>query len=283
MARMSEFFCFYVAENVVMEHSRAAKKLILGFRQFHSRPEFELNKMQCANKVRELKHPVARRLDIVRELDVASEAIFEHFVQHMGYGGLPTVVVDFQMLERRHELTAFLDEVREVGLEANEYLISRVDELFVNAHAMISVVDSSGKCHHARKDTSAKFATEHGVILFAANKRTSVKTMPLKAYLAVGTFKTGDFCGYINGLVVEYHPDDIKARFQVRVVKVPRLVYENAQSSCSHSVEIKKRKWRDENPATHAESFPRIPVALSRRRRPMNIVAYPRGNRKGGI
>jgi len=41
-----------------------------------------------------------------------------------------------------------------------------------------------------------------------------------------------------------------------------------------------KTKWRDENPATHAESFPRIPVTPSRRKRSVRIVAYPLSARK---
>jgi len=40
-------------------------------------------------------------------------------------------------------------------------------------------------------------------------------------------------------------------------------------------------KWRDENPATHAESFPRIPVTPAIRRRSIGIVAHSRTARKG--
>ena len=43
----------------------------------------------------------------------------------------------------------------------------------------------------------------------------------------------------------------------------------------------KKREWRDENPATHAESFPRIPVTPAIRRRSVGIVAHSRTARKG--
>ena len=49
---------------------------------------------------------------------------------------------------------------------------------------------------------------------------------------------------------------------------------------CFHSALPKKREWRDENPATHAESFPRIPVTPSLRKRSVCIVSYPQSERK---
>ena len=89
------------------------------------------------------------------------------------------------------------------------------------------------------------------------------------------------FVGYVDGLIMKHHADDVKARFGVGETEIPRLVYEYAQYRCTHDVLLKKREWRDGNPATHAESFPRIPVTPSTRKRSTSIVAHSRTARKG--
>ena len=50
---------------------------------------------------------------------------------------------------------------------------------------------------------------------------------------------------------------------------------------CELHISPKKREWRDANPATHAESFPRIPVTPAIRKRSMSIVAHSRMAHKG--
>ena len=278
---MSDLFCLYVAKDVVTKHLRPAKKLIFRARQLDAGSEFEFDKMQSANEIGQLEQPVARRPDSVCELNVASDASLKHFVKHASNRRLSTVVVYFHAVKRRDEISMFRNKVGESRLESFEYLDGRVDELLVDAQAMVFIVNSSGKGHHAREDASAKLAAEHGVVFLSANERPCVEAMPLKPDFSVGPFKAVDFVGYVDGLIVKYHADDVKAGFGVGEVEIPRLVYENAQCRCIHGMSPKKREWRDENPATHAESFPRIPVTPAIRRRSIGIVAHSRTTRKG--
>ena len=87
-----------------------------------------------------------------------------------------------------------------------------------------------------------------------------MEAMSFKPDLVVGTFKTGDFRRYVYGLIVDYYADDIEARLAVWQFEVARLINKDAQRYVIHGVQDKKREWRNVNPATHAESFPRIPV-----------------------
>ena len=278
---MSDLFCLYVAKDVVTKHLRPAEKLIFRARQLDAGAEFEFDKMQCANEIGQLKQAVARRPDGVCELDVSPNASLKHLVKHARDRRLPTVVVYFHAVKRRDEISMFRNKVGESRLESFEYLDGRVDELLVDAQAMVFIVNSSGKGHHAREDASAKLAAEHGVVFLSANERPCVEAMPLKPDFSVGPFKAVDFVGYVDGLIVKYHANDVKAGFWVWDVEIPRLVYENAQCRCIHGMSPKKREWRDENPATHAESFPRIPVTPAIRRRSIGIVAHSRTTRKG--
>mgnify|MGYP007101900603 CR=1 FL=1 len=263
------------------KHLRPAKKLIFRARQLDAGSEFEFDKMQSANEIGQLEQPVARRPDGVCELNVASDASLKHFVKHARDRRLSAVIIDFHAVKRRNEIMMFRDKADEFRLESLEYLCGGVNELFVYAQAMVLIVDSSCKGHHARKNAPTKLATEHGVVFLAANERPCVEAMSLKSDFTVGALKAVDFVGYVDGLIMKHHADDVKARFGVGEMKIPRLVYENAQCRCIHGVSPKKREWRDANPATHAESFPRIPVTPAIRKRSTSIVAHSQTARKG--
>lgn len=263
------------------KHLRPAKKLIFRARQLDAGSEFEFEKMQSANEIGQLKQPIARRPDGVCELDVASDASLKHFVKHASNRRLSTVIVDFHAVKRCDEIMVFCDKTDESRLESLEYLCGGVDELFVDAQTMVFIVDSSCKGHHARKNAPAKLSAEHGVVLLAANEWPCMEAVPLKSDFTVGTFKTVDFVGYVDGLIMKYHADDVKAGFGVGNMEIPRLVYEYAQCCCIHGLSPKKREWRDANPATHAESFPRIPVTPAIRKRSISIVAHSQTARKG--
>ena len=107
-----------------------------------------------------------------------------------------------------------------------------------------------------------------------------METVAFKANFAIGAFKVPHSVGNVYGLVVEHHAENIETRLAVREFEVPGFVNEYAQHLYVHA--IKKREWRDKSPATHAESFPRIPVTLSALRRSVGIVAHLRTVRKGG-
>ena len=264
----------------MVEHSRTAEELVLGMGQLHAGTELELDKMQRADEIRQLEQAVTGRPYVVCKLNVSSDAGLEHLVKHASYGRLSAVIVYLNASERRDDILMSRDEVRKASLESSEYLVRGVDELLVDAQAMVSIVYSSGEGHHARENASPKLSAEHGVVLFAADERPGVETVPLKPDFGVGALENGNFTGYVDGLVVEHHADDVEAGLRVGETEVSRLVYENAQCPCFHSVLPQKREWRDENPATHAESFPRIPVTHSRRKRSACIVAYPLLERK---
>ena len=278
---MSDFLGLYVSENVVTEHSRATEELVFGMRQLYSSTELKFDEMQSADEICQLKQAVTGRPYVVRKLHVPSDASLEHLVKHTGYWRLPAVVVYLNASKRRNNVLMFRNEVRKVGLEMSKYLVGGINELLVYAQAMVSIVNPSCEGHHAREDSPSKLSAEHGVVFFASNERSGVKAMSLKPDFSVGTLKNSKFAGYVDGLVVEHHADDVEAGLRVWETEVSRFVYENAQCPCFHSVVFQKREWRDENPATHAESFPRIPVTPAIRRRSVGILAHSRTARKG--
>ena len=101
----------------------------------------------------------------------------------------------------------------------------------------------------------------------------AVEAVPFKTDFAIRAFKLSYFGGYVNGLVMEHHADDVKTGFCIGETKIARFIHEYAQRFCVHAVSDKKREWRDTNPATHAESFPRIPVPPPQREKSARIMA----------
>ena len=79
---MSDLFGLYVAEDVVVEHSRSAEELVLGARQLDAGTELKFDEMQSANEVRQLKQSIARWLDVAGEFHGSSKASLKHFMKH---------------------------------------------------------------------------------------------------------------------------------------------------------------------------------------------------------
>ena len=256
------------------EFLRPAKELLVGARERDMRRELLLQKVKGADEVGNLEEPVTGWLYVNGEFNPATEACLESLMKKPRDRGLSTVIVYLDMVDGRKYFVAQGDEFGERHLEPFDDLLCGIDIPFIHRKAMVSIVNPSGKGHHAGEYPTAQLTAQHGVVLFAANERPCVEAMPLKPDFSVGPFKAVDFVGYVNGLIVKYHADDVKAGFGVGEVEIPRLVYENAQCRCIHGVSPKKREWRDENPATHAESFPRIPVTHAKRRRSVGILAF---------
>ena len=271
--RRSDFFCFNVAEDIVAEFLWAAKKLLFGTGQRDGSAKFKFDQMKGADEIGKLEQAVASRLYILGEFDLTVYFVFKYLVEHPSDRCLSAIVVDLDTLDRCKKAAVRKYKVSKVGSEAVENLICGVHEFLVHTEAMVSVGDLAGKCHHAREDAASQLPTQHGIVLFTADERPCVEAMPLKANFAVGAFKDGDVLGYVNGLVVEHHADNVETGFPVGDAEVSRFVHEYAQGFCFHSVPSQKREWRDTNPATHAESFPRIPVTPSRGKKSVCIIA----------
>ena len=109
-----------------------------------------------------------------------------------------------------------------------------------------------------------------------------MEAMPLKADFAVRAFKGCYLGGDVDGLVVKDHAYNVETRLLVGQLEAARLIDKNTQGFSVHYLPNKKREWRDANLATHAESFPRIPVTPTARRRSGIILANRRAWRKGG-
>ena len=69
-----------------------------------------------------------------------------------------------------------------------------------------------------------------------------MEAVTFKPDLVVGTFKTGDFRGYVYGLIVDYHTDDVEARFAVWQLEVTRLIDKDAQRYIIHGFQNKKER-----------------------------------------
>ena len=269
----SDFFGFDISKNVVAKHSGTTKELLLGTGQRNIDAKLEFDQVQGADEVGELKQAVAVWLNVFCELNRAIDFGFEDLMEHSCDRCLATVVVDFDTLKRCDKVTILRYEILERGFEAGDNLFRGINEFLIHAQAMISVLYLAGECHHARKYASTQLSAQHGVVLLAANERPCVEAMSLKADFAVGTLKAGDVFRYVNGLVVEHHADDVETGFSVGEAKIARLVHEYAQCFCAHAGLAQKREWRDTNPATHAESFPRIPVTPPPREKSPRIIA----------
>ena len=271
--RRLDFFCFNVAEDIVTEFLWAAKKLLFGTGQGNGSAKFKFDQVKGADQIGKLEQAVSSRLYILGEFDLTMDFAFKHLVKHPSDRCLSAIVVDLDALDRCKKTVVRKYKVSKGESETVNDLICGVHEFLVHTEAMVSVSDLAGKCHHAREDAASQLPTQHGIVLFAADERPCVEAMPLKANFAVGAFKEGDGFGYVNGLVVEHHANNVETGIPVGDAEVARFVHEYAQGFCFHSVRFQKREWRDTNPATHAESFPRIPVTPSLRKKSPHIVS----------
>ena len=260
----------------------SAEKLLFGTGQGNGSTKFKFDQVKRADEVGKLEQAVASRFYVLGEFDLTVDFAFKNLVKHPSDRCLSAIVVDLDTLDRCKEAAARKYKVSKGGSEVVDNLICGVHELLIHAETMVSVVDLSGKCHHARENASSQLPTQHGIVLFAADERSCVEAMPLKANFAVGAFKDGNVFGYVNGLVVEHHANNVETGIPVGDAEVARFVHEYAQGFCFHSVRFQKREWRDTNPATHAESFPRIPVTPSRWKKSPRIVANRRCGCNGG-
>ena len=276
----SDFLCLDVAKDVVAEFTRSAKELL--FRAGHRKTyfEFHFNQMQGADEVCELEKTVTTRRDIHGELNRAAEVSLKDLMQKPCDGGLPTVIVNLDAAECGEARVVPCNKVGERCLEVRDNLVGSVDELLVNGEAMIPILNFSGEGHHARENASTELAAEHRVVLLAADEGPGMETVSFKPYFAVGLFKACNISGNVNRLIVEKHADDVEPTFSVREAEVPGFVNEDAKRFPVHAAFSKKREWRDANLATHAESFPRIPVTPAKAQRSIGSVSYSERRRK---
>ena len=275
------FFRFDVAKGVVPEFPGAAEELLLRAGERDMRGELELQKVKGAYEIGDLKQPVARGFYFGSEFDSTVEVCLEDLMKKPSDGCLSAVVVDLYAIDRRKRIVTRGDEFCERHLESVDNLVRGIDIPFVDGETMIFVVDLSGKSHHAGEYPSAQLAAQHGVVLFAADEGAGMEAVTLKSDLAVRTLKFGNLGRDVDGLVVKNHAYDVEAGLTVRQFEVARLVNKDTQGSFAHGLSNKKREWRDANLATHAESFPRIPVTPAVRRRSGRILANCRAWRKG--
>ena len=255
---------------------RPAKELLLGARERDMCRELQLQKVKGADEVGNLEEPVTGWLYVNGEFNLATEACLESLMKKPRDRGLSTVIVYLDMVDGRKYFVAQGDEFGERHLEPFDDLLCGIDIPFIHRKAMVSIVNPSGKGHHAGEYPTAQLTAQHGVVLFPANEGSCVEAVPFKANFTVGSFKGGDFGGDVDGLVVKDHAYDVETRLWVWQFEVAGLVDKDAQGSSAHSLPNKKREWRDANLATHAESFPRIPVTHAKRRRSVGILAYRR-------
>ena len=271
-----DFLCLDVAKDIVSEFLWATEKLLLGAGQRNGGAKLKFHQMQGADEISKLEQSVASRFHVLGEFDLTTNCLFKYLVKHPSDWCLSAVIVYLDMLNRSEEIAIRKNEVFKGGFEAFDNLIRGVDEFLVHVEAMIPVFDFAGKSHHARKDAASQLAAQHGIVLLAANERPCVKAMSFKTYFAVRAFKKGNVFGYVNGLIMEHHPDNVETGFSIGNAEVSRFVHEYAQRLCVHFVQYQKREWRDMNPATHAESFPRIPVTPSQGKKSPRIIANRR-------
>ena len=248
-----------VAKHVVAERPLPAEELLFRSGEWYAFLEFEFKKVQCADEVCHLKEPVAGRLHGGHELNGAFRTGSKCMVEQVRDLGLPAVVVDLDAADAGEPLAVCGDEFGEGSGQPGDYLVGGIYETLVHMEAVIRKVDSARERHHAGEYAAAELPAEHGVVLLAADEWACVEAVPFEADHGVGLFKERDFAGDVHGLVVEHHGKDVETGVGIGKFEVPRLVNEHAQGSGIHE-SLKKREWRDANPATHAESFPRIPV-----------------------
>ena len=266
------FLHLYVAKDIMTEFLGAAEKLMFRFGERQSGPKFEFEQVKRTNEIRDLEQSVAGRFHVLGEFDCAVDAGFKNLMEHSRNRSLSAIIVYLYATERFKEGFVRKNEIFQRDFQSVYDLFDRIDEFFVDAQAMVIEVHLSGESHHSCKYASAQLAAQHGVVLFATNKRSGMEAMSFKTYFAVGAFKFSNFRGNIYRLIVEHHANNIKPRFSVGKTEVARLVHENAQRFGLHGNALKKREWRDANPATHAESFPRIPVTPFRRKKSAQII-----------
>ena len=274
-------FRFDVAENVVTEFPRTSKELLFRSGERNVRVKFQFQEVEGTNEVGKLEKPISTRLHVVGEFNLAVQASLEHLMKKPRDGGLPAVVVYLDAADGQKCIMACSNKLGERYLELFNDLVCGIDISLVDREAMVSVIDPAGESHHAGEYSSPQLTAQHGVVFFAANERAGMKAMPFQSDFGIRAFKVGNVGGYVNGLVVEDHAENVESTFGIWETEIPRLVDKDTKYFCLHANPAKKREWRDTSPATHAESFPRIPVTPAHGRRSIIIVSNRRVRCKG--
>ena len=128
---------------------RPAKELLLGARERDMRRELQLQKVKCADEVGNLEEPVTGWLYVNGEFNLATEACLESLMKKPRDRGLSTVIVYLDMVDGQKYIVAQGDEFGERRLEPFDDLLCGIDIPFIHRKAMVSIVNPSGKGHHA--------------------------------------------------------------------------------------------------------------------------------------
>ena len=273
--RPTELYLFRldIAENVVPEFPGTSKELLFRPGERNVRVKFQFQEVKGTNEVCKLEKPISARPHIVSEFNLAVQARLEHLMKKPSDGGLPAVVVYLDAADGQKCIMSCGNKIGERYLELLNKLVCGIDIPLVDRETMVFVIDPAGESHHAGKYSPTQLTAQHRIVFLVANERTGVKAMPIQSYFGIRAFEFGNFGGYVNGLVVEDHFENVESAFGIRKTEVSRLVDKDTKYFCFHANPAKKREWRDANLATHAESFPRIPVIPAHGRRSGSIVS----------
>ena len=198
--------------------------------------------MKRTNQISDLKQSVARGFYVLREFNGAVDSCFKHLMKHSGNRSLSAIVIDLDAFKRIEKLSMRENKIIQCRLKLGDNLFRRSDEFLIDTQTMIVVIYFSGECHHAGEYPSSQLTAKHRVVLFATDKRTGMKTMPLKSNLCIGTFQSNYVGGDINGLIMKNHTDNVKTRFRIRETEISRFINKYTQRFRFHRQCVKKER-----------------------------------------
>ena len=198
--------------------------------------------MKRTNQICDLKQSVARGFYVLREFNGAVDSSFKYLMKHSGNRCLAAIVINLDAFKRIEKLPMRKNKIIQFRLKLGDDLFRRSDESLIDTQAMIFVIYFSSECHHAREYSSTQLTAKHRVVLFATDKGTGMKTMSLKTNFSIGAFQPNYVGGYINGLIMKNHTDNVKTRFRIRKSEISRFINKYTQRFRFHRQNLKKRE-----------------------------------------
>ena len=154
----------------------------------------------------------------------------KRLLQQATHGFLSSIIVNLNASCRLELRLVHPHEVDQLSLQLTEYLFLGVDEIRIDAKAIIVEINIADKCQHAIKDASAHFATHRSILIILSDKRRRVEPehVGVQPQVIIGTVKFAHKPSDVYRLNMQHQCHNTITSGIIGIPKVPRLVHKYA-------------------------------------------------------
>ncbi|MCQ2394218.1 MAG: hypothetical protein MJ249_08010 [Kiritimatiellae bacterium] len=275
-----QFFRLDAPQNVSLEISGAAEKLVFRCGHVDLLGEFLLDEGCCANQVCNLEEFVVGWLDALGEFGGRQESRRENTMQKVGDWRLSAVVVDFESV-KSPQFGTRIPKLGKLALNVADDLFGRVDESLVDGKCVVEEVGFTDKSHHRGKYLGTKLPSQNCKFICLPDEGPGMKAHAFNAQTA--NLEVEFPCQSVNRLrlVMEDHRKKIEARGRVRRVKYPRLIDKDTQDSFVQTAPSKYESDGNRFSSLKAKNILRVSVIPSLRKTSQDIITHFKRGVKG--